>query len=499
MSTPLTKEFEKKISANSSSNKKPTKIYLPFQIPIRINTIPSYLIPMEIINEKDNENLSNERINSYISNAPKNRWLPSSSNQNNLNLQDMDSYYSINFNIAKKIHPIQPFINEINKIENDQLKNISNDGIIESELESESLKEIDPYISYGTSNLNKYQSFNINHKNNKKNKKKLKLNNIRYNKNKNNLNDHNKINCNKYKNSSNEKTNYTQNSKKGRKILTHFNTNILEWRNEFTVNYKSDKKLIREELTENIIPKKSFNYSVDLSKMRYLESSKKRNIEKQKLLKIKKMKNIRDFYKKIINESRLYNSGVNFSNRHILNRGPKNSNKITKNKNQEKKETSRQKNKKNSYRNLSVLKKNFIKLKTFDYKFINYIENNQKTNNKKDSIPKSYQKKNLEISYNDNISLVKNNINQYLSKRSAIQKIRKRAPGSFNKKEKPKGNQTNPFIYDNFNSSFIRDGNNSSVLSRVMLIIDKKFGYMSKTNRLYNVKLRNQSSNKKNN
>ena len=499
----VSKDPNIKINTKTTNNNQPTKLNLSNQAPIRIKTVSNNTIQMEIIKEKDNENASTDKINSYISNVRKNRLLSVSSNQKNINLQDMDSDYLNNFNNARKIHPMKPFIDEINNIENDQLKNTSTEGIFESEFESESLKEIDPYISYDASFLNKNKILNSKYKNNHKNKKNSPLNTLKFYRYRGNSDNHNKINSNKYKSINHKKTNTIQSDKKPRKYLGYFN---LKCRSDFCVNYELEKKIHKKKLTENLAPRKSFNYcTIDFSKIDNFKSNKKRDFEKQKMLKIKKIKNLRNYDKKFKNDSKGYNSEVNFSLKHTSNLDPNFNEIVTKKTYKEKKEMPVPRNQTDYGAEFSILKENFIKLNTFNYIFKNNLENKQKTNNrlnnrlnnKLNNKSKSNHPKKKDTTYNNsNIDLIKIKMNKYLVKRTQTKKSNKRNSSSCNKKEERKRYQSNPFINESFNSITIgNENNNNTILSRVISIIDKKLGYMDKPRN--NVKIRNQKLRKK--
>ena len=496
----FSKDSKKKIKIKTSKKCQPTNINLSNQTPIRIKSIPENLICMEMIKEKDNENASSDKINSYISSVPKNRLLSISTNQKSINVQDINNDYLNNFNNARKIHQIKPFTDEINNIENDQLKNTSTEGIFESEFESESIKEIDPYISYDNSFLNKCKFLNIKNKNNFKNKKNPPSNIIKYYKDRGNLNNNNKKKCNSYKNYKHNKFNTIQSDKKPKKFLQYFNNNTLKCRYDYSANYKLDKKFLKKRLNENIMVKKiSYYWTIDLSKIDNFKSAKKRILEKQKMLKIKKIKNHRNSDKKILNKNSIYNSEINFSKKHISNLGSGIDEKIIEKKNKEKKETLILRNKTEYDGEFSLLKGNFPKLNTHVYKFKNNLENYQRSGNKISITTKSNQpKKNDKICFISNIDLIKTKMNKYLMNRPPKTTKNKNNSNFCCKKKESFGYKYNPFVSDSSNSSIIgNEYNNNTRLSRVISIVDKKLSYMDKMNYFDNEKARNQKLSRK--
>ena len=484
---PLSKTNKIKTRAKIINNDNSEKMNFFHKIPIRIKTTNENLIHKQVIKETDNENTSSEKVNSSISSIPENRLLSIPTNLNNN--QDMDYEYLHYLNNARKIHPERPYIDEIKNIENDQLKNISTEEILESEFESENIQEIDPYISSLTSALNKNKLFNSKYKNNNKNKKNLMLNRHKFLKGKSGKNNNNNNkNFNKLANYNRNNINDIQNGKKAKKNLGHFKTNAIGCRN-MTLNYLFDKNHDKNGITEDLISRNALGYSVDYLKKINSKSRKKNGHGKIKTLKPKKIENFK------YNEVDRFNSDIIFAKKYLSIHCSKISKNVKKNKNKNKEKEKISVPKKNTCNidEFSLLKHKLIKLNTFNNDFKINSKNNVKMSNKINNKSKSnHLIKNDKCDYNSIINYIKTKKNKYLMRMPAIKRLNKKFPNSVNKNGMQSRYKSNPFINNNFNLTSIgNESNNNTVLSRIIPILDKKLGYINKTNHLYNVKIKN--------
>ena len=321
------KDERKKVTIKNSNNNKTALAHLSNKI-IKTRVVKIDLPRIKVIKEKDNEYTLNGRLDSYISSPPKNGFLTISSNQNSINLQEIRCDYLNSLNNKKEIRLVKPFIDEINNIETDQLKNSSFEEIIESDFESENLKEIDPYISNEPFTLNKYKNFNLKNKNTPKNKKKPLFYSLQSQTKENSIN-HKNRSCNKSQNCGHKNINSTQLRKNEKKMLDRFNTETLKRIGFFSTKSKLDKKSFKKQKSE-MKQTKNLNFTIDFSKIDNFKSNKKKNFEKEKILKIKKIKNLRNYFKKIKNDNNRYNSEVLVFNNYISNIESKKNKKIAK-------------------------------------------------------------------------------------------------------------------------------------------------------------------------